>query len=40
MLNIGFENVKAQLKTVYLILNANSRAEAASTAISLGLIQP
>lgn len=40
MLNIGFENVKAQLKTVYLILNANSRAEAASTAISLGLIHP
>lgn len=40
MLNIGFENVKAQLKTVYLILNANSRAEAASTAISIGLIQP
>lgn len=40
MLNIGFENVKAQLKTVYLILNANSRAEAASTAISLGLIKP
>ena len=40
ILNIGFENVKAQLKTVYLILNANSRAEAASTAISLGLIHP
>ena len=40
MLNIGFENVKAQLKTVYLILNANSRAEAASIAISLGLIHP
>lgn len=40
LLNIGFENVKAQLKTAYLILNANSRAEAASTAISLGLIQP
>ena len=40
LLNIGFENVKAQLKTAYLILNANSRAEAASTAISLGLIKP
>ena len=40
LLKIGFENVKAQLKTVYLILNANSRAEAASTAISLGLIHP